>query len=135
MKAVDIMTSDVVMISESNNIADAIKKMEKTKVSSLIVESISADDTYGIVTRRDVVNKVIASGLDPASVNVAEIMTKPIMTVSPNLSLKHIANLMVRTGVRRVPVFDGHKILGIVSNSDILHGFARTVNGNGENFS
>ena len=125
MKSRDIMTKDVAMIEEGNSVATAINTMTEKKVSSLIVNRLDEDDSYGIVTRRDVVNKVVAQALDPNKMKVAEIMTKPLLTISPNLPIKHIAKLMVHTGVRRMPVFDGHQIIGIVSNSDIFRGFYR----------
>ncbi len=124
MKARDIMTKTLVVVEESLSVAKAVKTMIKEKVSSLIVDRSDADDTYGIVTRRDVVNKVVSLGIEPSQITVAEIMTKPLLTISPNLAIKHVARLMVHTGVRRMPVFDGHKIVGIVSNSDVFRGFA-----------
>jgi len=51
---------------------------------------------------------------------VHEIMTKPLITVSPGLSVKYCARLFAKTGIRRAPVFDGKKIVGILSNSDIF---------------
>ena len=125
MKSRDIMTSKVVMVDEWISVAEAVTTMTEKNVSSLIVNRQNEDDSYGIVTRRDVVNKVIAQGADPRKMSLTDIMTKPVLTISPNLSIKHVARLMVQTGVRRMPVFDGHQIIGIVSNSDIFRGFSR----------
>ncbi len=125
MKARDIMTKNVVMVEEGISVAEAVTTMIENKVSSLIVNRINDDDSYGIITRRDVVNKVVAEGISPQGIKVADIMTKPLLTIPPNLSIKHVARLMVHTGVRRMPVFDSRKIIGIVSNSDIFRGFGR----------
>ncbi len=125
MKSRDIMTKKVIMIEEASSVAEAVDCMTEKNVSSLIVNRVDEDDSYGIVTRRDVVNKVVAGVLDPKKVKVVDIMTKPLLTISPSLPVKHIAKLMVHTGVRRMPVFDGHQIIGIVSNSDIFRGFSR----------
>ena len=125
MKSRDIMTKKVVMIDEGAGVAEAVTIMTEKNISSLIVNRLNEDDSYGIVTRRDVVNKVIAEGLDPQKVKVANIMTKPLLTIPPNLSIQHVARLMMHTGVRRVPVFDGHQITGIVSNGDVFRGFGR----------
>jgi CBS domain-containing protein len=119
------MTKSIVMIEESVSVAEAIETMTEKKVSSLIVNRLNEDDSYGIITRRDVVNKIVAKGLNPQRIKVTDVMTKPLLTISPNLPIKHIAKLMVHTGVRRMPVFDGHQIIGIVSNSDIFRGFSR----------
>ena len=125
MKARDIMTPNVVMVDEGISVAEAVTSMMKHKVSILIVNRINEDDSYGIVTRRDVVNKLVSEGLDPQEFKVADIMTKPLLTIPPNLSIQHVARLMLHTGVRRMPVFDSRKIIGIVSNSDIFRGFGR----------
>ncbi len=125
MKAQNIMTKTVFMVNEDLTVSEAVKRMVKKDVSCLIINRNSPDDAYGIVTRRDVVNKVVAQGIEPDKITLAEIMTKPLLTISPNLAIRHVARLMVHTGVRRMPVFDGHTIVGIVSNSDVFRGFAK----------
>jgi CBS domain-containing protein len=72
------------------------------------------------VTRKDVVHKIVDPGKDPNDVKVHEIMSKPLITVSPGLALKYCARLFNATGIRRAPVFDGTEIVGILSNSDII---------------
>ena len=69
---------------------------------------------------KEVVNKVIDPSKDPDKVNVFDIMTRPLVTVSPGLSLKYCARLMHQAGIRRAPVFDGKNIVGIISNTDIF---------------
>ena len=125
MKARDIMTKEVIMVDENISVAESVIIMMEKNVSSLIVNRQDEDDSYGIVTRRDVVNKVVAEGIESQGINVADIMNKPLLTIPPGQQIKHIAKLMVITGVRRMPVFDGYKIMGIVSNSDIFRAFGR----------
>ena len=120
-KAADVMTKDVVYIDGDKSVADAIRLMREKKVSSLIVNRREHEDAWGIVTRKDVVTKVVDPGKDPVDVKVHEIMTKPIVTVSPSLAIKYCARLMNHTGVRRAVVFDGKEIVGILSNTDILN--------------
>jgi len=120
-KAGDVMTKEVVTISGSATVADAVRLMRERKVSSLLVERRSQEDAWGIVTRKDVVNKVVDPGKDPAEVQVHEIMTKPLIMVSPGLALKYCARLFHATGIRRAPVFDGKEIIGILSNTDIFN--------------
>jgi len=62
----------------------------------------------------------VAKGLDPAEVYVHEIMSKPVITVSPKSSLQECAALLTRAEIRRVLVYDGKKIIGIVSSGDIF---------------
>ena len=77
LKASDIMTQDVVLVSGSATVAEAIKLMRLKSVRTLIVDIRSAEDAYGIVTQTDIVYKVVAYGKDPATMRVYEIMTKP----------------------------------------------------------
>ncbi len=120
VKAGDVMTKNIVYIDGSATVGEAVKVMLEKKVSALIVNSRNADDAFGIVTRKDVVSKIVAPGKDPKAVKVHEIMTKPLITVSPGLSVKYCARLFSKTGIRRAPVFDGKKIVGVLSNSDIF---------------
>lgn len=120
-KAQDVMTADVVYIDGSATVADAIRLMREKGVSSLVVEHRSQEDAYGIMTRKDVVNKVADPGKDPDQVKVFEIMTKPLVMLSPGLALKYCARLMHHAGIRRAPVFDGTNIIGMLSNTDIFN--------------
>jgi CBS domain-containing protein len=119
-KAQDVMSKDVVFVDGSKTVAAAIKLMREKKVSCMIVKHRSQQDAFGIITRKDVVNKVVDPGKDPAKVKVYEIMTKPLIMVSPGLALKYCARLMHHTGIRRAPVFDGKNIIGMLSNTDIF---------------
>ena len=123
-KAQDVMTKEVVTISGSATVAEAVRKMRDRKVSSLIVERRNVEDAYGIITRKDVVAKVVSPGKKFSEVKVHEIMTKPLVMMSPGLELKYCARLMAMTGIRRAPVFDGKEIIGILSNTDIFHAAA-----------
>ena len=74
-----------------------------------------------MVTRKDVVNKIVDPGKDPHEVKVFEIMSKPLITVPLTSRLKYCARLMDHAGIRRVAVFDGKEIVGILSNTDIFN--------------
>ncbi|MBI4418659.1 MAG: CBS domain-containing protein [Ignavibacteriales bacterium] len=120
-KASDVMKKNVVFVDGKASVRDAIKLMKDKKVSSLVVNRRDHGDAWGIMTRKDVVNKIIDPGKDPAEVRVHEIMTKPLVTVSPGLQLKYCARLMHNTGIRRAVVFDGKDIIGMLSNTDIFN--------------
>ncbi len=119
--AQDVMTADVVFVDGSATVAEAIALMRDKGVSSLIVQHRGQEDAYGIMTRKDVINDVVDPGNDPAEVKVFEIMTKPLVMVSPGLALKYCARLMHHAGIRRAPVFDGTNIIGMLSNTDIFN--------------
>lgn len=118
--ASDVMTRHVVDISPDATVAEAIATMRQSSVSSLLVQRGSQGETWGFLTQTDVVEKVVAEGKDPAEIRIRDIMTKRVITVSPNCSLMDCAALMARADIRRVLVFDGRDIVGIVSGSDIF---------------
>jgi signal-transduction protein with cAMP-binding, CBS, and nucleotidyltransferase domain len=119
--AADVMTKHVVKIESDATVAEAIQKMRQWNVSSLLVQRKDTQDTWGFMTQTDVIEKVIAEDNEPEDVLVHQIMTKPVITVPPNCSLRDCAALMARADIRRVLVFDGQTIVGIVSSSDVFN--------------
>ena len=119
MKAKEIMTKDVVTVSGSATVADAVKLLKDKGLRALIVEPRYAGDPYGMVTETDVVYKVAAHGHDPKKMYVYEIMTKPCIVVNPDLGAEYVARLFSNTRIRRAPVIQ-NGLLGIISISDIL---------------
>ena len=117
----DVMSKDVVFIDGNETVTSAIAMMRNKKVSSLVVNRRTHEDAWGIVTRKDIVSEVVDPGRDPKDVKIFEIMTKPLVMVSPGLALKYCALLFHNVGIRRAPVFDGKEIVGIVSNTDIFN--------------
>jgi CBS domain-containing protein len=118
--AQEVMTKDVATIDPHATVAEAIQHMRDLQVGSLLVERLGLADTWGIITQTDVVQKLVALDKDPRQVEVVDAMTKPVTTVRPDATLHECARLMARDHIRRVFVFDGHDIVGVVSASDIF---------------
>lgn len=118
--AQEVMTKDVATIQPHATVAEAIQRMRDRRVGSLLVERVSPSDTWGIITQTDVVRKIVAPDKDASQVEVADVQSKPVTIVRPNASLQDCARLMARDRIRRVFVFDGHNIVGVVSASDIF---------------
>ncbi len=72
------------------------------------------------MTRKDIINKVVAAEGAKEMVKVGDIMTRPIVTVEPEMTIRNCALLMKRLGVRRLPVQEGRDIIGVISNKDIF---------------
>ncbi|MCS7252310.1 MAG: CBS domain-containing protein [Thermoflexus sp.] len=119
LKAKDIMTTEVVTIEPSATVAEAVALMKEKGLRALIVERSNEEDAYGIITETDIVYKVVAQGLNPQSVLVRDVMTKPCIVVNPDLSVENVARLFALTGIRRAPVIR-ERLLGIISVTDIL---------------
>jgi len=124
MNANEIMTRGIMTIKRDASVIEAMKQMVDRRVTSLIVEKEGEKGVYGIITRKDIVNKVIAYGKDLETTKVSEIMSEPLMTISPEMGIDTIARLMAKTDIRRFPVMEGNKLVGMVSNSDILKAIA-----------
>ena len=119
LKATDIMQAEIVSIRGLDTVAEAVKRMKEKGIDFLIVDRRTDADAYGIVTESDIVYKVVAYGLDPKDMRVYEIMTKPCMSVQPNLGVEYIARLFAKARLRHAPVI-GEKLLGVISLNDIL---------------
>ena len=118
--AQEIMTKDVATIHPHAPVAEAIRRMRERQVGSLLVEKVSPSDTWGIITQNDVVQRIVAHDRDPSQVKVGEVMSKPISIVHPDTLLRECATVMAREHIRRVFVFDGHSVVGVISANDIF---------------
>lgn len=114
----DIMASPPVTASPDLSILDAARLMKARNIGSLIVQDGSRP--VGILTERDLVGKVVAEGIDPKAARVRELMSSPLLTVPPEMDVLEAARSMARHHVRRLPVINGTKLLGIVTERDIL---------------
>ncbi|MEM0117338.1 MAG: CBS domain-containing protein [Conexivisphaerales archaeon] len=119
----DLMRKKVFTLSKDKSVKDAAKLMQKNDVSSVLVES--GDVIVGIVTERDIVRKIVAEGFDPSKVLLQDIMTSPLIVVSPDATIEDASRLMVTFGVRRLPVMQDRVLVGIISASDIAAHLAR----------
>ncbi|MDQ7842662.1 MAG: CBS domain-containing protein [Armatimonadota bacterium] len=119
----DLMSSPVLTVAPDATVREATAKMVRAGVASLLVPE-DGDPAAGIVTKRDVVTKVVARGLDVGDVSVGEVASSPVMTIEPEATIPACSSRMAVEGVRRFPVQEGRTIIGIVSDSDILAALA-----------
>jgi CBS domain-containing protein len=114
----EIMTREVCTAERDEPLLNASRKMIKFGVGSIVV--VEDHRPVGIVTEKDILEKVVARNKVPSEVMLEEIMTHPLITIKPTTSLREAANLMQRRGIRRLPVVDGGDLIGIVTDTDIL---------------
>ena len=118
LKVKDIMSRKVSSIRGSATVAEAIQLMNYKKSWALIVERRTGDRTVGIVTKDDIIHKVAALGHNPKTMRVYEIMTRPRVTVQPEMDIESLARLFASTPILCAPVI-GDEPLGIISVGDI----------------
>ena len=125
----DVMKSRFDLIDGKVTVADALKRMKHVETKTLIVDKRHDNDEYGMVLLSDIAKHVLAVDRSPERVNVYEIMTKPVMTVRPNMDIRYCARLFDRFGLSRAPVLEQARVVGIVSFTDmVLRGFFRVSN-------
>lgn len=120
VQAKNVMRSNVVSIDGMATMREAVTKMRSENVTALIVSKRDPNDAWGIVTVSDLVREVLAPGRSPDSINVYEIMTKPVISVPPNMDIRYVARLLHRVGVRKAPVEDQGELVGMISLSDLV---------------
>ncbi len=120
MKVKDLIWREPVKISSNATVSEAIEKMLKKGIRALIVEPKGENETFGILTVRDIVYKVIAKGKNPRDVKVEEIATRPVVTIDSNWSVRDAARLMANLNLARLVVVESGRPIGIVTLMDIM---------------
>lgn len=120
LTAGDLMAKEVCFTTETVTVRDAICAMADKGVSCLIVEKQHAKDAYGIITQKDIVMEASEDWEAIKDLKVGELSTKPVISVQEGMGIKHVARLMRLSGIRRVVVFEGEKVVGVLSNTDIF---------------
>jgi len=113
----DIMTRNVRSIDSHSSIADAAKAMVKWKIGALIITGGSSP--VGIITEGDI-SRSVAKGIEAGS-TLIEFAKKKLITVSPDETLEAAAKTMADAGVKKLPVMDEGKLVGIVTQTDIVN--------------
>jgi len=120
----EVMTPDCECIGENETVADAAKRLKELDVGSMPI--CGEDDRLkGMLTDRDIVVKVLAEGRDPASTTAGELGEGKPVTIGADDSIDEALRTMAEHKVRRLPVIDDHRLVGIVAQADI----ARNVDG------
>ncbi|NOS88401.1 MAG: CBS domain-containing protein [Methylococcaceae bacterium] len=123
----DVMKTDFGTIDGVATIAEALKKMKSLKTAVLIVEKRNDDDEYGMLTSGDIARHVLAKDRAPDRVNVYEIMSKPVISVHPDMDIRYCSRLFANYNLVRAPVLENKQVIGMVSpNSLVLDGLYKT---------
>lgn len=119
----DVMKTDFGTIDGIATVAEALKKMKEMQTAVLIVNKRHDDDEYGLINCGDIARHVLAKDKAPDRVNVYEIMTKPVISVHPEMDIRYCSRLFAHYDLVRAPVIEDRKVIGIVSpNSLVLDG-------------
>ena len=118
MTIADVMTKSVISVDASITINEAAKMMEDTKVGAVIV--MENNTPVGIVTDRDFSVKVAAHAYQITS-PIKQIMSAPLFSINSDETVRTAADLMHDRGIRKLPVIDDEKVVGIITSTDIVN--------------
>jgi predicted transcriptional regulator len=123
VKVRDVMANTYVIVDGLMTVSEAIQIAKQRQIKALIIGKRHADDEFGIVLMNDIAKKVLAKNRSPKRTNVYEIMTKPALSVDPEMRVKYCARLFERFGISRAPVIENDQVIGMVSyNNMVING-------------
>jgi len=122
----DIMTKNIVSIEQNKTALEAARLMTESSISSLIVH---ADDesAIGILTERDFLSKVCSKDLQASKVKIVDIMSSIQMSAKPNTPLEVAVQRMINNKIRRLPVMESGKVVGIITVTDMAKALRKTL--------
>jgi CBS domain-containing protein len=116
----DIMQTEVITISPLATLREAMTKMKRHKVKSLIVERRDEHDAYGIITYTTILRTIVAEEGDIDLVNVYDVCNKPALIVPQVMDVKYVARMMVAQNLQRLVVLEHGNLVGLVTMNDIV---------------
>jgi len=120
MRIDEFMTTRIAYIDADRSVYDSIEKMVDRRIRSLLVRFSGKDTDHGVVTARDIVFKVLGKGVDPTSIKVSSIASRPIVCVDRDVTIAEAAALMEKSHVARLIVCENGNIVGVISLLDIM---------------
>lgn len=117
----DVMKHEYDLVDGVATVRQALEMMQHVETKCLIVNKRDEHDEYGIVVIADIARHVLARDRSPDRVSIYEVMTKPAVTVHPDMNIKYASSLFGRLGLSRAPVVDHDgTVIGIVSYTDMV---------------
>lgn len=113
----DVMVKEVITIDEKSTVKDAAEVMNKFEIGCLI--ATRKGKAVGIITERDLLKRVVAEVRDPGKTKVKDIMSSPLVVVEPTKDLEEAVKLMFQMKIKKLPVVDKKRLVGLISLTDI----------------
>ena len=117
LKLEDIMVKEVMTIDENSTVKEAAEVMNKYEIGCLV--AVRKDKAIGMITERDLLKRVVTEAKDVAETKVKDIMSSPLVVVDPGMDLEEVVKLMFQMKIKKLPVVDGKRLVGLVTLTDI----------------
>jgi len=117
LKVGDVMVREVITIDEESTVREAAEIMNKFEIGCLI--AVRKGKAVGIITERDLLKRVVAEARDVDKTKVKDVMSSPLVVVEPNMELEEAVKLMFQMKIKKLPVVDGKRLVGLVTLTDI----------------
>jgi CBS domain-containing protein len=118
LKVEDIMADNVITIEERGTVREAAEMMSKHDIGCLIVQK--KGNPVGIITERDMLRRVILDVVDPVFTKVHEIMSKPLVSGRPGMTIDEASNLMREKKIKKLPIVKNGQVVGLVTTTDFV---------------
>ena len=116
----EVMKQNFDVVDGKMTVMEALGRMKHIDTKTLIVEKRNDDDEYGMVLLSDIAKDVLAKDRSPNRVNIYEIMSKPVISVDPDMDIRYCARMFEQFGLSRAPVIENKKVVGVVSFTDMV---------------
>jgi len=116
----DVMERDFAVIDGLATVAEALAVLREKNTQFVIVAKRNDEDEFGIVMLADIAKHVLAPNRSPERTNVYEIMSKPVLSVRPDMNIRYCARLFHRFGISTAPVIEASEIVGIVAYDQLV---------------
>jgi len=117
LKVEDVMVKEVITIDENSTVKEAADIMNKFEIGCVI--AIRKGKAMGILTERDLLKRVVAEGKNATITKVRDIMTSPLVVAEPSMDLGEAVKLMFQMKIKKLPVVDVKRLVGLISLTDI----------------
>jgi CBS domain-containing protein len=118
VKVRDIMTKKVQVVREDTNLHEVVATISKFDINSIVV--VQGEKPIGIITTRDTLVRAFEHGMPISSMKASMVATSPLITIDEEATIEEAAKLMKRARIKHLPVTSNNKLVGIITDTDIM---------------
>jgi CBS domain-containing protein len=118
LKVDDVMVKEVITIDQNSTVKEAAEVMNKFEIGCLI--AVRKGKAIGMITERDLLKRIVAEARDATKTKVKDVMSSPLVVIEPNVELEEAIKLMFQMKIKKLPVVDGKRLVGLITLTDIV---------------